>query len=46
MTGTYRVGERLELHGLPKISRSDVAHFILAEIGNRTFVRKLVVISY
>jgi len=46
MTGTYRAGERLELHGLPKISRSDVAHFILAEIGNRTFVRKLVVISY
>jgi len=46
MTGAYRVGERLELHGLPKISRSDVAHFILTEIGNRTFVRKVAVISY
>jgi putative NADH-flavin reductase len=46
MTGAYRVGERLELHGLPKISRSDVAHFILTEIGNRAFVRKVAVISY
>jgi putative NADH-flavin reductase len=46
MTGTYRVGERLELHGIPKISRSDVAHFMLAEIENRVFVRKVAVISY
>jgi len=45
-TGAYRVGERLQLRGLPKISRSDVAHFILAELGNRTFVRKVAVISY
>ena len=46
MTGAYRVGERLELHGLPKISRSDVAHFMLAEMENRAFVRKVAVISY
>ena len=46
MTGKYRMGERLELRGLPKISRSDVAHFILAEIENRAFVRKIAVISY
>ncbi len=46
MTGAYRVGERLELHGIPKISRSDVAHFMLAEIENRAFVRKVAVISY
>ncbi len=46
MTGKYRTGERLELHGLPKISRSDVAHFMLAEIENRAFVRKVAVISY
>ena len=30
-TGNHRVGERLELHGMPKISRADVAHFILTE---------------
>ncbi|HWH49850.1 MAG TPA: NAD(P)H-binding protein, partial [Burkholderiales bacterium] len=46
VTGAYRVGERLQLRGLPKISRSDVAHFILAELGKRTFVRKVAVISY
>jgi putative NADH-flavin reductase len=46
MTGAYRVGERLELHGLPKISRADVAHFILTEVGKRAFVRKVAVISY
>lgn len=46
MTGAYRVGERLELHGLPKISRADVAHFIHAEIGKCAFVRKVAVISY
>ena len=46
MTGAYRVGERLELHGLPKISRSDVAHFILTEVGKREFIRKVAVISY
>lgn len=46
VTGTYRAGERLELHGLPKISRADVAHFILAEVGRRAFVRKIAVISY
>jgi putative NADH-flavin reductase len=46
MTGAYRVGDRLELHGLPKISRADVAHFILAEVGKRAFVRKVAVISY
>jgi putative NADH-flavin reductase len=46
MTGQYRVGERLELRGFPKISRGDVAHFILAEVGKRAFVRKVAVISY
>ncbi|MGH8767187.1 MAG: NAD(P)-dependent oxidoreductase [Burkholderiales bacterium] len=46
MTGAYRVGDRLELHGLPKISRADVAHFILAEVGKRAFVGKVAVISY
>ena len=46
VTGTYRVGERLALHGLPKISRADVAHFILSEIDNGAFIRKAAVISY
>jgi putative NADH-flavin reductase len=45
-TGAYRVGERLELRGVPKISRADVAHFIVSELGKRAFVRKVAVISY
>lgn len=46
LTGRYRVGERLALRGMPKISRADVAHFILTEVDNPTFVRKVAVISY
>jgi len=46
LTSHYRVGERLELRGLPKISRADVAHFMLAEMKNRAFVRKVAVLSY
>ncbi len=46
LTGRYRVAERLDLHGMPKISRADVAHFILAEAENPIFVRKVAVISY
>jgi putative NADH-flavin reductase len=46
LTGRYRVGERLDLHGMPKISRADVAHFILTEAENPRFVQRAVVISY
>jgi putative NADH-flavin reductase len=45
-TGRYRAGERLELHGLPTISRADVAHFMLAEVASPRYVRKTVVLSY
>ena len=44
-TGTYRSGERLNLRGIPKISRANVAHFALAQLADRTFLRKTVVIS-
>jgi len=46
LTGRYRAGERLDLHGMPKISRADVAHFILAEAEVRAFVHKVAVVSY
>ena len=45
-TGSYRVGERLELSGMPKISRADVAHFVLAHLDRRDYVRKVAVVSY
>jgi putative NADH-flavin reductase len=45
-TGHYRAGERLTLHGLPRISRADVADFILSQMDDdRSFLRKGVLVS-
>lgn len=42
----YRSGERLELHGLlPKISRADVAEFVLRQLDDPAYVRKGVILS-
>ena len=46
LTLRYRAGERLDLRGLPKISRADVARFILIEAENGGFVKKAVALSY
>jgi uncharacterized protein YbjT (DUF2867 family) len=43
--GTYRSGERLELHGMPKVSRADVAHFMVAALGSAQWSRKRVIVS-
>jgi putative NADH-flavin reductase len=45
LTRTYRVGERLQLRGLPKISRADVAHFVLTQVADATYSGKTAVIS-
>jgi putative NADH-flavin reductase len=46
-TGQYRTGERIEaIHGLPTISRADVAQFMLAELARRAYVRRGVAITY
>lgn len=45
-TGQYRVGERLELKGIPKISRADVADFIVGELARNAYVRKTAVLAY
>jgi len=45
-TGRYRAGERLALEGWPKISRADVADFILGELRSPAYVRKTAVLSY
>jgi putative NADH-flavin reductase len=46
-TGQYRVGERLALHGiLPRISRADVAGFVLSQLASAAYLRKVAVISY
>ena len=44
--GTYRVGERLAMSGLPRISRADVASFMLAQVSSAEWVRRTAVISY
>ena len=44
MTGSYRVGEHLSLRGLPKVSRADVAHFIIREARERACLGRVVAI--
>jgi len=44
-TGNYRVGEHLQLRGFPKVSRADVADFMIRELMEQTWVRKTVVIA-
>ena len=44
-TGRYRVGERLALRGFPRISRADVAAFLLSQVDDRTYVRRGVLIA-
>ena len=44
-TGSYRVAEHLPLHGIPKISRADVADFMIRELAERKWLRKTVVIA-
>lgn len=45
-TGRYRVGERLTFRGFPRVSRADVADFLVAQTADATYVRKGVLISY
>ena len=41
----YRSGERLSLKGFPKISRADVASFVLAQLTDKVFLHKTAVVS-
>ena len=45
LTGRCRAGERLALRGFPRISRADVAAFLLSQIDDYTYIRKGVLIS-
>jgi putative NADH-flavin reductase len=44
-TGSYRHGEALKVHGMPRISRADVAEFMLTQLTNPTYGRKPAIIS-
>ena len=45
-TGRYQAAPRLTLSGVPKIARADVAHFLLAQIDDRSSVGKTLVLAY
>lgn len=44
-TGQYRVGERLALTGFPRISRADVADFLLQQVDEERYIQKGVLIA-
>jgi len=44
-TGSYRAAERLALTGFPKISRADVADFVLRQLNDLAFLKNGAVIS-
>lgn len=44
--GTYRVGQNLRLGILPKISRADVADFMLKQLQDNTYIHQVPTISY
>ena len=45
-TGSYRVGEHLVMKGMAKISRADVAGFMLAQLFMDEWIGRTAVISY
>lgn len=44
-TGRYRVGERLASSGIAKISRADVAEFMLAQLDTDEWIHRTAVVS-
>ena len=46
LTGKYRSGQDLRVRGMAKISRADVAHFMLGEIGNTRYSRKAAILTH
>ena len=44
LTGKYKVAEKLAMKGMPKISRADVAHFIIKELSDNLYMKKLPII--
>ena len=44
-TGRYRAGEDLQLRGFPRISRADVASFLLDQVEDVRYLRKGVLVS-
>ena len=45
LTGKYRFGERLTMSGMPQVSRADTAQFILRQLDDTTYRRRIVIVS-
>jgi len=39
-TGKYKAGEKLPMKGMPKVSRADVADFMVRQIADNSYIRK------
>lgn len=44
-TGSYRSGETITVRGLPRISRADVAEFMLAQLDDAASIRRNAIVS-
>jgi putative NADH-flavin reductase len=44
-TGDYRSGETLNVKGFPRVSRADVAQFMLAQLDDATYIRRNAIVS-
>ena len=44
-TGAYRAAEQLDLSGMPRVSRADVADFMVRALGPSQWSRKRVIVS-
>ena len=44
-TGSYRSGESLELTGMPRVSRADVADFMVSQLSSLAYKRAVAVVS-
>jgi len=44
-TGSYAAHARLKSHGMPRISRADVAEFMLAQVQDTTWLRRTVILG-
>ena len=44
-TSSYRSGETVDVKGLPRISRADVAEFMLAQLDEAAYIRRNAIVS-
>ena len=45
LTTKYEAGEKFEMFGFPAISRADVAHFMLSQLNDESFIKKTVILK-